>query len=73
MAHARSLPESGVFSPPQQAELREHLEAICASKAFESSTTLKTLLRYLFENKNKELSEYVLAVEALGRRPETGS
>jgi hypothetical protein len=53
---------------PLEAEMSGHLNAICASEAFKNSSTLKNLLCYLFYNRTKQLSEYMLAVEALGRR-----
>jgi hypothetical protein len=49
-------------------QLVEHLQGICASKAFESSATLKNLLTYLFHNRNEQVNEYAIAVGALDRR-----
>jgi hypothetical protein len=70
MAHLRSLPEAGAVNISQEDPLAASLEAICQSKAFENSATLKNLLRYLFVHRHEQLSEYMLAVEALGRRPD---
>jgi hypothetical protein len=49
--------------------LHEHLQIICASRAFENSATLKNLLIYLFQSRNQVVSEYTVAVEALDRKP----
>lgn len=68
MAQTSGLPESVAPDSPLEAAFVEHLEIICASSAFENSTTLKNLLRYLFYNKDRQISEYSLAVEALNRR-----
>jgi hypothetical protein len=67
---------AGVFRRPLEDEpvsslelkFGEHLDAICASKAFENSAPLKSLLIYLFQNRNKQVSEYTVAMEALYRR-----
>lgn len=52
---------------PSEALLAECLEQICGSPAFEGSATLRNLLRYLFEHRNQQVSEYTIAVEALRR------
>jgi hypothetical protein len=44
-----------------------HLEDVLQSKCFERATTLRALLLYLWQNRDKEISEYAIAVEALGR------
>jgi len=62
------LERMGPSDSISHAELVEHLEGVCASGTFEGSTTLKNLLRYLFQNRHKQFSEYEIAVEALGRR-----
>lgn len=58
---------------PLESQLREHLEAICASNVFSNSIALKSLLVYLFQNRNEKISEYRVAVEALNRRPDFDS
>ncbi len=63
-----SLERMGPSDSIPNARLVEHFEGICASGAFEGSPTLKNLLRYLFLNRGKQVSEYEIAVEALGRR-----
>jgi hypothetical protein len=49
-------------------DLSAHLKQICGSKAFESSTTLKNLLIYLFQHRDESVNEYAIAVEVLNRR-----
>lgn len=68
MAQASSPLMSETSDSLVEAELVDHLIAICASEAFKSSSTLQNLLCHLFYNRDKQLSEYRLAVEALGRR-----
>jgi hypothetical protein len=57
----------------EQIALMEHLQGICASKAFENSVTLKNLLLYLFKNRNEKVSEYTVAVEGLHRNADFDS
>lgn len=45
----------------------QQLQEVLQSKCFERATTLRALLHYLWENKDKEISEYAIAVEALNR------
>jgi hypothetical protein len=47
-----------------------HLEEVLQSKCFERATRLRTLLLYLWENRNKGISEYAIAVDGLGRNPD---
>lgn len=60
------LLEDRVTSESEVASSR-HLAEVLQSKCFERATTLRSLLRYLWENRDKEISEYAIAVEALGR------
>jgi hypothetical protein len=46
------------------------IEIILKSRTFERATASRQLLAYLWTHQNEELSEYTLAVEALGRRPD---
>jgi hypothetical protein len=44
-----------------------HLEEVLQSERFKRATTLRGLLVYLWRNKGKEIDEYAIAVDALGR------
>jgi hypothetical protein len=50
-----------------------HLEQILSSRTFHKSETLRTLLRYLWEHRNDKLSEYAIAIDALGRKQDFDS
>jgi hypothetical protein len=43
------------------------LALIVASKAFENTPTLRSLLLYLWDHRNEPISEYAIATEGLGR------
>jgi hypothetical protein len=47
----------------------DHLKEILRSESFRRSSTLRCLLDYLWKNRLQEISEYAIAVDALGRRP----
>ncbi len=47
-----------------------YLEDVLQSKCFERATRLRTLLLYLWENRNDDISEYAIAVDGLGRSPD---
>ena len=47
----------------------QHLEEVLQSNCFERATALRRLLEYLWKNRNRAISEYAIAVEALGRNP----
>jgi hypothetical protein len=51
-----------------EAELKDHLQAILSSAAFEKTETLRILLSYLFEHRGEPISEYALATQALGKK-----
>jgi hypothetical protein len=61
-------PLEGESATSPETPLLDHLSAICASKTFENSAGLRSLLLYLFQNRNQQISEYKIAVEALSRR-----
>jgi hypothetical protein len=46
------------------------IDTILASHAFERTPTLKRLLVFLWEHRGKDFSEYSIATEGLGRRPD---
>jgi len=48
-------------------EAQEHFEAVLHSRCFERTNSLRGLLVYLWQNRNNEISEYAIAVDALGR------
>ena len=64
--------ETGQRKPEKQveAESRGHLEEILKSGTFEKSETLRALVSYLFEHRGRPVSEYALATEALGKKPD---
>lgn len=68
MAGALRRPLEGEPVSSLEVEFGQHLDLICASKVFENSATLKNLLIYLFQNRNEQVSEYTVAVEALYRK-----
>jgi hypothetical protein len=59
-----------MLSPVEDAISPEalHLEQILSSRTFGKSETLRTLFRYLWEHRNDKLSEYAIAIDALGRK-----
>lgn len=70
MAEVLQPTNSSLSAPHSDAQLAEHLEAVCTSPAFAGSNTLRNLLRYLYDQRNQQISEYMIAVEALGRKPD---
>jgi hypothetical protein len=44
-----------------------HLEEVLQSECFKRANTLRGLLLYLWKNREREVSEYAIAVDALGR------
>lgn len=49
---------------------RSEVEDVLASSFFKKAPTLSRLLVYLWEQRDEEVSEYAIATEALGRRPD---
>lgn len=60
--------------PPSETELAEAMDAhvlrVSQSSIFLRAETLKKLLLYLWAHRGDEISEYGVAVDALGRRPD---
>jgi hypothetical protein len=48
----------------------KHVEEVLQSECFKRATTLRSLLVYLWRNRGKDVSEYAIAVDALGRNPD---
>ncbi len=48
----------------------EHLQDVLESNLFKNAPVLSGLLLYLWQNKDGGFSEYAIAVDALGRRPD---
>jgi hypothetical protein len=48
----------------------KHVEEVLHSECFKRATTLRGLLEYLWKNRGKDISEYAIAVDALGRNPD---
>jgi hypothetical protein len=58
--------EDPVPSEPQDLGSR-HLQEVLRSECFKRAPSLRNLLVYLWQNREKEISEYAIAVDALGR------
>ena len=54
----------------QEARGSKHVEDVLRSECFKRATTLRGLLEYLWKNRGKDISEYAIAVDALGRNPD---
>ena len=54
----------------QNSKTQRELEDVLASPSFKKAPTLSKLLSYLWERRNEEVSEYAIATEALGRKPD---
>lgn len=54
---------------PRESEINGfgHLEEVLQSESFKRAPTLRCLLLFLWKNRGKEISEYAIAVDALGR------
>jgi len=57
-------------APPREDADALAIEIILKSRSFERASASRQLLMYLWQHRDQELSEYTLAVEALGRRPD---
>ena len=59
---------------PQEIEAARDIESLLAqiveSDTFRMAPTMRTLLLYLWQHRTEPISEYAIAVEALGRRPD---
>lgn len=65
------MPALAANAPTQEPEDRgaRHLQEVLRSECFKRASALRSLLVYLWENRLNEISEYAIAVEALGRSP----
>ena len=63
------LPNSSLASSQDLAGPSQELGPVLLSRAFEKTPTLKKLLAYMWEHRDDNISEYAIAVEALGRHP----
>jgi hypothetical protein len=61
--------EESIANPLEARELK-HVEEVLHSECFKRATTLRSLLVYLWSNRGKDVSEYAIAVDALGRNPD---
>ncbi len=57
-----------VTSSYDEHALENHVQRVAQSAQFMRADTLRKLLLYLWANRNREISEYAVATEALGRR-----
>lgn len=55
---------------PREVVDTQAIDIVLKSRSFERATASRQLLAYLWTHRKEELSEYTLAVEALGRRPD---
>ena len=55
-------------APPETELTSEDLRPILESHCFDRAETQKKVLIYLWEQRGKEISEYAIAIDALGRR-----
>jgi hypothetical protein len=55
-------------SAPEASSSADSLRLILESRSFERAETLKKVLIYLWEQRGKNISEYAIATDALGRR-----
>jgi hypothetical protein len=59
--------------PFAEQEMGKHIEKVTQSAQFTRSETMKRLLAYLCSHRGKDISEYAIATEALGRRADFDS
>jgi hypothetical protein len=66
------MSSAGLIEPVSSSEDTdiETIEILLKSRSFDRATASRELLTYLWMHQKEELSEYALAVEALGRRPD---
>jgi hypothetical protein len=64
------LPVEDAVSKQLEARGFKHVEEVLQSECFKRATTLRSLLVYLWRNRGKDVSEYAIAVDALGRNPD---
>ena len=66
------MSSAGLIEPVSSSEDAdiETIEILLKSRSFDRATASRELLTYLWMHQKEELSEYALAVEALGRRPD---
>jgi hypothetical protein len=70
MSSLAPLPNPELLLAPQSETEPCELDQVLQSRAFEKTPTLKKLLTYMWEHRDKDVSEYAIATEALGRRPD---
>jgi hypothetical protein len=51
-------------------EEEQHLKTILESAGFRKAPTLRSLLLYLWQHRGESVSEYSIAIDALGRKPD---
>lgn len=62
------MPDASLASPAlNQQEVASALQPVLASRTFEKTPALRTLLAYLWDHRDDPISEYAIATEALGR------
>jgi hypothetical protein len=56
------------IAPFDELELEKHVHRVAQSAKFTRAETLKRLLLYLWVHRDEDISEYAVAIDALGRR-----
>jgi hypothetical protein len=64
------LPNPELLPIPESETERCELDQVLQSRAFEKTPTLRKLLTYMWEHRGEDVSEYAIATDALGRRPD---
>jgi hypothetical protein len=53
-----------------ESSAEDHLQAVLNSPVFQKAPSLRLLLLYMWEHRGEAISEYALATEALGKKPD---
>lgn len=64
-----AAPAANTPSPEPDDRGSLHLQQVLRSECFKRASSLRSLLVYLWRNRSTDISEYAIAVEALGRSP----
>lgn len=62
------MPERQVANEPEFSVQEEFIREVASSAAFAKAPALRKLLYFLWENRAREVSEYSIAIDALGKR-----
>ena len=59
-----------ISAVPRRASEEEHFQAVLDSPCLQKAPTVRSLFFYLWRHRGEPISEYAIATEALGRRPD---